>query len=548
MGVGVAQCQELTRGGASHLITDVTVGIVPYEDCSMSDDLLFIDDEPVVGSPQALASWQVMIVDDEPAVHEVTRLVMSGFTFDGKGLSFIDCYSAGEAVAVLASRNDIALILLDVVMETDTAGLELARYIREDLHNSNVRIVLRTGQPGQAPEEQVIKTYDINDYKEKTDLTHGKLVTVFYASLRAYRDIMRLEQARTGLRRAIEAITEVYDSHNLRRFASAVLEQVNFLLNLNGDGLCASRVSAYAASSEDGRLKVLAATEAYSKLHIDEDTDNLPTEVRDALHNALRDRRSQFGAHFFTCYYHSKAGAETVVYMSFVDSINADARELLEIFTANVAITYESLLLREEIEETQKSTIFILGEAVEKRSKETGAHVKRVGEIAALLGQLSGMQERDIEFIRQAAPLHDVGKIGIPDNVLNKPGKLEPDEWALMQTHSRIGYELLSKSDKRVLQLGATIAHEHHESWDGSGYPRGLKGEEIHLAGRIVAIADVLDALVSPRCYKIAWKFSDAIDYIRQGAGRNFDPTLVKMFLANLPAIEEIYRKYPDHG
>ena len=535
-------------GGISHLITDVTVGIAPYEDCSMSDDLLFIDDEPVVGSPQALASWQVMIVDDEPAVHEVTRLVMSGFTFDGKGLSFIDCYSAGEAVAVLAARKDIALILLDVVMETDTAGLELARYIREELHNSNVRIVLRTGQPGQAPEEQVIKTYDINDYKEKTDLTHGKLVTVFYASLRAYRDIMRLEQARTGLRRAIEAITEVYDSHNLRRFASAVLEQVNFLLNLNGDGLCASRVSAYAASSEDGRLKVLAATEAYSKLHIDEDTDNLPTEVRDALHNALRDRRSQFGAHFFTCYYHSKAGAETVVFMSFVDTINADARELLEIFTANVAITYESLLLREEIEETQKSTIFILGEAVEKRSKETGAHVKRVGEIAALLGQLSGMQERDIEFIRQAAPLHDVGKIGIPDKVLNKPGKLEPDEWALMQTHSRIGYELLSKSDKRVLQLGATIAHEHHESWDGTGYPRGLKGEEIHLAGRIVAIADVLDALVSPRCYKIAWKFSDAVDYIRQGAGRNFDPTLVNLFLTNLPAVEEIYRKYPDHG
>ncbi len=548
MGVRVAPVPGIGYPRWRRLLTTKTAGMrCLTRNWSMSDDLLFIDDEPAVDTAQALANWQVMIVDDEPAVHEVTRLVMSGFTFDGKGLAFIDCYSAGEAVAVLASRQDIALILLDVVMETDTAGLELARYIREDLHNSNVRIVLRTGQPGQAPEEHVIKSYDINDYKEKTDLTHGKLVTVFYASLRAYRDIMRLEQARFGLRRAIEAITEVYDSHNLRRFASAVLEQVNFLLNLNGDGLCASRVAAYAASAEDGRLKVLAATEAYSKLHIDEDAEHLPDEVREALHNALRDRRSQFGAHFFTCYYHSKAGAETVVYMSFIDSIDADARELLEIFTANVAITYESLLLREEIEETQKSTIFILGEAVEKRSKETGAHVKRVGEISALLGQLSGMAERDVEFLRQAAPLHDVGKIGIPDKVLNKPGKLDPDEWALMQTHSRIGYELLSKSDKRVLHLGATIAHEHHESWDGGGYPRGLKGEEIHLAGRIVAIADVLDALVSPRCYKIAWKFSDAVDYIRQGAGRNFDPTLVQLFLANLPSIEEIYRMYPDN-
>ena len=134
--------------------------------------------------------------------------------------------------------------------------------------------------------------------------------------------------------------------------------------------------------------------------------------MQEAFHNALRDRRSQFGAHYFTCYYHSKAGSETVVYMSFADVISADARELLEIFTANVAITYESLLLREEIEDTQRSTIFILGEAVEKRSKETGAHVKRVGEIAALLGQLSGMNLRDVEFLRQAAPLHDVGKIG----------------------------------------------------------------------------------------------------------------------------------------
>ena len=512
----------------------------------MSDDLLFIEDEPEADPGHDLSRWQVMIVDDEPSVHEVTRLVMSGFSFDGKGISFVHCYSAAEAVSVLESRNDIALILLDVVMETDSAGLDLARYIREDLRNRNVRIVLRTGQPGQAPEEHVIKTYDINDYKEKTELTHNKLVTVFYAALRAYRDIMHLERARVGLRRAIDAITEVYDSHNLRRFASAVLEQVNFLLNLNGDGVCASRVEAYAASSEDGHLKVLAATEAFSQLHIDEDVDKLPSEVRDAFHVALRDRRSQFGAHHFTSYYHSKAGSETVVYMSFAESISPDARELLEIFTANVAITYESLLLREEIEETQRSTIFILGEAVEKRSKETGAHVKRVGEVAALLAQLVGMQERDVEFIRQAAPLHDVGKIGIPDKVLNKPAKLDEDEWSIMQNHAQIGFELLSKSDKRVLQLGAIIAHEHHEAWDGSGYPRGLEGEAINIAGRIVAIADVLDALVSPRCYKIAWRFSDAIDYIRQGAGKQFDPTLTGLLLANLPAVEEIYRRYPD--
>ena len=158
----------------------------------MSDDLLFIDDDLDGNTVADLDGWAVMIVDDEPAVHEVTKLVMAGFQFDGRPLSFISCYSAEEARQVLRNRADIALILLDVVMESETAGLELARYVREEIKNLKVRIVLRTGQPGPAPEEHVIKTSDINDYKEKTELTHNKLITVFYSSLRAYRDIMQL--------------------------------------------------------------------------------------------------------------------------------------------------------------------------------------------------------------------------------------------------------------------------------------------------------------------------------------------------------------------
>ena len=202
----------------------------------MSDDLVFSDEQAETSSRKVLPPWQILVVDDEPAVHEVTKLVMSDFEMDGRGLHFTHCYSAAEARTVLAERTDIALILLDVVMESEHAGLELARHIREDLNNLNVRIILRTGQPGQAPEEQVIRDYDINDYKEKTDLTRRKLITVFYAGLRAYRDLMRIEQASQGLRRSIEAISQVCDSRNLRSFASAVLEQVNYLLDLHGEG------------------------------------------------------------------------------------------------------------------------------------------------------------------------------------------------------------------------------------------------------------------------------------------------------------------------
>ena len=163
-----------------------------------------------------------------------------------------------------------------------------------------------------------------------------------------------------------------------------------------------------------------------------------------------------------------------------------------------------------------------------------------------MLADAVGMKGADVEFMRQAAPLHDVGKIGIPDRVLNKPGPLDEEEWEVMKTHARIGYELLNKSDKRILQLGATIAHEHHERWDGLGYPRGLAGEQIHLVGRIVALADVMDALVSQRCYKKPWDFDAALDYVREQAGQQFDPELVRLLTQRLGEVRSIYERYPD--
>jgi len=513
-------------------------------------DLIFEDDQPGGSTPastlKTLDPWVVMIVDDDVAVHQVTQLVMADFEFAGRRVLFLDAYSAAEARELLKSRNDVALILLDVVMEHEHAGLDLAKYIREELGNTHSRIVLRTGQPGQAPEEHVIRTYDINDYKEKTELTKRKLITVFYAALRSYRDIMIIEQSRQALRRSIDAITKIYDSQNLRRFASTVLEQVAQLLGMEAQGLCASRISAYAASHIEGRLKVLAATTEYSALLVDDELAQLPQEVKDALNHALDAQQNIFDDHRFVGYYRSSTGNESLLYMTFSEPVDASARELLEIFCANVAITYESLLLREEIQETQRSTVYIIGEAVERRSKETGAHVRRVGELAALLAEKVGLPAADVEFMRQAAPLHDVGKIAIPDRVLNKPGKLDEEEWAIMQTHARVGFELLNKSEKRILKLGAIIAHEHHERWDGEGYPRGLAGEQIHIAGRIVALSDVLDALVSSRCYKAPWNFDEALDYVKQGSGKQFDPSLVAHLMANLDAVRGIYERHPD--
>ena len=513
----------------------------------LSTSLKFSNKPKLAKPSSTLPPWQVLIVDDDDAVHQVTKLVMRGFEFCGRNIEFLSAFDGEEAKQILIDQPNIAMTLLDVVMESNDAGLQLTRWIREDLGNLNIRIVLRTGQPGQAPEEKVIRDFDINDYKEKTELTHAKLVTVFYASLRGYRDIIKLERAKLSLRRAISAISSVYDVQNLREFASAVLEQLNDLLNFNGDGLCASITESYAASSNEGQLKILAATDAYADLQLDNSIDNLPPSAKSSIHKALQDKQHHFDDYSVTCYYRSRVGSETVVYLSFDNKIEAEGQELLEIFTANVAITYESLLLREEIEDTQRSTIYILGEAVEKRSKETGAHVKRVGEISALLGRGLALPERYIGDLLQAAPLHDIGKIGIPDAILNKPGKFEPDEWEIMKQHAFIGYELLANSDKRILQMAATIAHQHHEKWDGTGYPQGLAGEHIDIAGRISALADVVDALVSKRCYKSSWRLSDALDYVKSESGKHFDPALINILFSNLDQLEAIYERYPDN-
>jgi two-component system NtrC family sensor kinase len=320
----------------------------------MSDEMLFEDETQI---QQALPPWPVLIVDDEESVHQVTKLVMADFKMDGRSVQFSDCYSAAEARALLDRPGKFALILLDVVMEHEHAGLELVRYIREQLGDANVRIVLRTGQPGQAPQAHVIKTYDINDYREKTDLTHAKLSTVFYATLRAYRDLMRLERARNGLRRSIHAITQVCDSSNLRSFCSTVLEQAGELLGQQGEGVCASRVSAYAAANLEGGLKVLAVTAAYAGLQADEQLEDLPPAVRDAFVRCAAEHADHHGAHFHACYYRTREGNESYLYMAFAQPIGADERELLAVFSANVAITYEKLLQREALAAARDVTL-----------------------------------------------------------------------------------------------------------------------------------------------------------------------------------------------
>lgn len=187
--------------------------------------------------------------------------------------------------------------------------------------------------------------------------------------------------------------------------------------------------------------------------------------------------------------------------------------------------------LNHEIDTTLQQTLFAMGEAEEIRSKETRHHTRRVVEYCRLMARLAGMGEHEITLLVTAAPLHDIGKIGIPDHILLKTGPLDDEERTIMKTHAALGYDILKHSEREVLQSAAAIAHEHHERWDGLGYPQGLRGEEIHIFGRIVAIADVFDALVTERVYKKPWPLEKVKLYFQEERGKTFDPVLVDLLL-----------------
>jgi putative two-component system response regulator len=208
--------------------------------------------------------------------------------------------------------------------------------------------------------------------------------------------------------------------------------------------------------------------------------------------------------------------------------------------------THLSLVRMEELRATRLEIVQRLGLAAEYKDNETGLHVIRMSHFSRILGIAAGLNEVEADDLLHAAPMHDVGKIGIPDRILQKPGPLDPDEWKVMQSHVTIGAEIIGEHESGMLALASQIALTHHEKYDGSGYPNGLRGEEIPLAGRIVAIADVFDALTSKRPYKKAWTEPEALDFLREQKGRHFDPALVGLFIEQMPAVRAVQQRWAE--
>ncbi len=495
---------------------------------SNEDELLFAD-EGLGDGGESKHPWKILIADDEEEVHAVTRMVLDNFVFENHGVELFSAYSGKDTMQILREHPDTAVLLLDVVMENDTTGLEVVRYIRDELQNNFVRIILRTGQPGQAPERQVTMEYDINDYKEKTELTAQKLFTTVIGLLRAYRDLRTIEKNRQGLERIASISSSLFKQQSLKTFIPGLLIHLAALLDFDDSGIEANH-SAFAASRQGEELHILTGIGTFKAAEDRTAREALPEHVFQQLRQSVEQKQSLSFDDAYIAYFITKSGLEHLIYTRSLTRLSELDLELMHVLEVNVMVALENIELNQAIVETQREVMFTLGEVVMTRSKKAKQYVKNVASYVYLLARKSGMNEEDADMLRLASPLHDVGTLGIPDEVLHKQVALNKEEEAIMKKHPLLGHKILQEAKQPILRLAATVALQHHECWDGSGYPEGLKGNAIHRCARILSLAGSFNELRASSEAEIEQMKA----YFVRERGTRFDPELVDLFLEHL--------------
>jgi signal transduction histidine kinase len=312
------------------------------------DDVLqLIEDSGRAPETSNARKWKVAVIDDDQAVHEGTRFALSDYNLNGQTLEILSAYSAAEGRTLMRAHPDIAAVLLDVIMETDAAGLDLVEFIRNEIKNETVRIILRTGQPGQAPERRVIVDYDINDYKAKTELTADKLFTSLTAALRSYQQLERMVQTRRGLEIIIDAASTLYDFKSMQRLAEGVLTQIASLLNVDCAGILVLRDGG--TSGDD--FSVLAGSGCYSRFTGAAGSKALDIDLRQMVEAAFHRRKHEFADHRSVLYVRTGSGREVVVLLQAERDLSDTDRSLVEIFGSRLSIAFDNVILYQQLNE-----------------------------------------------------------------------------------------------------------------------------------------------------------------------------------------------------
>lgn len=471
-------------------------------------------------------AWKLLVVDDEPDVCALTRLCLKDFRFAERGLEILTAGSAYEAKQVLAQHPDIAVALIDIVMETDDAGLRLVEHIRQTQGNQMIRLVIRTGQPGVAPERFVINHYDIDDYKDKTELTASRLYTTVRTAIKSYGDLKVIDLNRAGLSHVLAAAPDIYRMANtsLNQFFEGVLMQIVGLCRLS-ETSCIGTLDGLVATIDGQNIEVRATCGSFIG---NDHFDAIKRECSEVILKGKKPSAFKDSAMVIPL----TVGARPVgfIYIEPTSVLASADRSLIMLLAQQCSSALENIRLHTDVKESFDQAIDMLAEVAEFKDRTTGGHILRIDHYTRAVARELGVSEDEATLWGSASRLHDVGKVGISDAILQKSGRLSSEEFIEIQKHTRIGHSILGHSQFMLLARG--VALHHHERWDGKGYPEGIPSRECSLLTRIVSVVDVFDALVSVRPYKGPWSAEQAIDEIKRGSGSQFDPAVVAAFLA----------------
>ncbi|MBF0119608.1 MAG: DUF3369 domain-containing protein [Desulfobacterales bacterium] len=378
---------------------------------------------------ERIGYWKILIVDDEEEIHKITVMILSELIFEKRELSFLHAYSGDEAKKIMQKHSDISVILLDVVMESDEAGLDVARYIREELKNKFVRIILRTGQPGKAPEKKVIIEYDINDYKAKPELTSERLYTTLIASLRSYRDLRIIEKNRIGLEKIVDSSARIFEMQSLRQFAYGVLTQLISILKLDESSLYL-KAGGFTALAEENDFTILAATGDLENTVGKHTKQMLPDNIQNLLIQAVMEKRSFFSGDTYVGYFSTSSGLKYLLYLKGCNNLSDLDKDLIRIFATNVAIAFENINLNEKLEHLVEDRTAKLRKANIELQKATD----RAWETAKAKSEFLASMSHEIR-----TPMNAV--IAASDFVLSK--NIDPEIMRCIKLINSSGYALL---------------------------------------------------------------------------------------------------------
>lgn len=447
----------------------------------MSNQFMFAD-EPGQQTPKIpTEKWKVLIVDDEPEVHAVTKLALSDFQFLGRGLDFYSAYSGSEARELINSHPDAAILLLDVVMESDDAGLKVARFIREEALNHYTRIILRTGQPGQAPERTVIVNYDINDYKSKTELTAQKLFTTVMSSLRSYRDIMSIEQSRHGLEKIIASSSNLYALQPMTRFVDGLVQQLSWLI-----GGC--RQTLYATADDKGRsYQVVAAHGEDASEAVGQTLRSvLPSAALAEVEDVITHHGSYYGSDFVLLYCRSHCRPHGS--LLFIDGIsrklNDDDHHVLQLFAENVQLAQDNVVCLEDSDQF----VARLSDQL-MATHAANFDPDKLSDRAALAYRL-GQQVTDRE---QAQAIALAWFLYEPAEPLLRCASesVAANETTCQQRVAR-SLRALGHGQHIATQIAHRALTERLERWDGMGLPEGKQGADIAISTQLLILTEQL--------------------------------------------------------